>query len=103
MAKLTITVNNNGIPNPVNGTVHTNSANGDTQVQWQSGAGAGTHTIDGLPTGIFTVDPPSSITISPANPSDTYTVKSDAATGDYTYTVGTGTVPNGQPKIIVSP
>jgi hypothetical protein len=102
MAKLTITVNANGIPNPLNGNVYKNAANGDNQVQWQSGGGTGSHTITGLPTGVFTVNPPSSITISPGNPSDTYTVKTDAATGDYTYSVGSA-VPNGQPKIIISP
>lgn len=98
-----ITVNANGHPNPVSAGLHQNSANGANTVQWLSGAGTGTHTIDGLPSGVFTVDPPSSITISPGNPSETYTVKSDAPTGDYNYTVGTGTVPNGQPKIVISP
>jgi len=88
MATQRITVNATGAASPADPPLHRSSNNGDNAVQWQSASG--THTISNLPTGVFSPEPPSSITVSPGSPSPTYTVLSSATDGDYEYQIDDG-------------
>lgn len=87
MATQRITISTGTGASPDNPSVHRSSANGDNAVQFQSGGG--THTVSDLPD-IFTTTPPSTITVSPGSPSETYTIKASAADGEYSYTVDGG-------------